>query len=126
MQCLNVIYCKILLILYLCIGDISADQLKETLQTVIENQFKLAKDSAEQQPQLNGEDMSPESPSSSQSHMSDEPAYDTGVSSSSSINGDKVECVVENNIENKSVDEEEPKEAVVKKVKVINIIFFFF
>lgn len=112
--------------MYLCIGYISADQLKETLQTVIENQFKLAKDSTEQQSQLNGEDLSPESPSSSQSHMSDEPAYDTGVSSSSSINGDKVECVVENNIENKSVDEEEPKEAVVKKVKVTRIMFVFF
>lgn len=93
------------------------DQSKETLQTVVENQLKLGKDSSEQQPLINGEDMSPESPSSSQSHTSDEPAYDTGVSSSSSVNGDKVECVVENNVENKSVDEHEPKKADIKKAK---------
>uniref|UniRef100_A0A2S2Q6A6 Uncharacterized protein n=2 Tax=Sipha flava TaxID=143950 RepID=A0A2S2Q6A6_9HEMI len=89
------------------------DQLKETLQTVIENQFKLTKDSAEPQLQVNGEDLSPESPSSTRSPTSDEPAYDTGVSSGSSVNGDKVECVVEN----KSVDEEEPKKANTKKAK---------
>lgn len=66
---------------------------------------------------MNGEDLSPESPSSSQSHISDEPAYDTGVSSSSSVNGDKVECTIEN-VENKSVDEEEPKKTDTKKAKV--------
>jgi hypothetical protein len=58
--------------------------------------------------------LSPESPSSTRSPTSDEPAYDTGVSSGSSVNGDKVECVVEN----KSVDEEEPKKANTKKAKV--------
>lgn len=80
----------------------------------------MTKDSAEQQPQVNGDDISPESPSS-QSHISDEPAYDTGVSSSSSVNGDKVECIIENNIENKAVDEEDIKKADLKKAKV-NII----
>lgn len=104
--------------MYLYDGLISADQLKETIQTVIENQLKLTKDSAESQLQVNGEDLSPESPSSSRSHTSDEPAYDTGVSSSSSVNGDKVECVVENNVENKSVDEEQAKKADTKKAKV--------
>lgn len=84
----------------------------------------MNKDSAEQQPQVNCEDISPESPSSSRSHMSDEPAYDTGVSSSSSINGDKVECAVENNVENKSIDEEESKKTDVKKAKVITNLFF--
>jgi len=80
--------------------------------------MKLTKESADQQPQVNGDDMSPESPSS-QSHMSDEPAYDTGVSSSSSVNGDsKVECVVEKNVKNKSVDEEEHKKTDTKKIKV--------
>lgn len=93
------------------------DQSKETLQSVIENQLKLANDSSEQQPVINGDDMSPESPSSSQSHLSDEPAYDTGVSSSSSVNGDKVECIVENNVESKSVDEQEPKKVDIKKAK---------
>uniref|UniRef100_A0A2S2NJU9 Alpha-taxilin n=1 Tax=Schizaphis graminum TaxID=13262 RepID=A0A2S2NJU9_SCHGA len=94
-----------------------SDQSKETLQS-IDNQMKLAKDSTEQPPIINGEDtMSPESPSSSQSHISDEPAYDTGVSSSSSVNGDKVECVVENNVENKSVNEQESKKADIKKAK---------
>ncbi|XP_022163088.1 alpha-taxilin isoform X2 [Myzus persicae] len=93
------------------------EQSKETLQSVIENQLKLSKDSTEQQPPTNGEDMSPESPSSSQSHTSDEPAYDTGVSSSSSVNGDKIESVVENNVENKSADEQEPKKAEIKKAK---------
>lgn len=84
--------------------------------------MKLTKESADQQPQVNGDDMSPESPSS-QSHMSDEPAYDTGVSSSSSVNGDnKVECV-ENSVENKSVDEEEPKKTETKKIKVDDNIF---
>lgn len=107
---------------YLCDDQISADQLKETLQTVIENQLKLVKDSGEQQAQVNGEDLSPESPSS-QSHISDEPAYDTGVSSSSSVNGDKVECTIEN-VENKSVDEEEPKKAEIKKPKVILFIYY--
>lgn len=110
--------------MYSCHGRISADQSKETLQSVVENQLKLGKDSSEQQPLINGDDLSPESPSSSQSHMSDEPAYDTGVSSSSSVNGDKVECVVENNVENKSVDEQEPKKADIKKAKVIVIIYF--
>ncbi|VVC45066.1 Hypothetical protein CINCED_3A016836 [Cinara cedri] len=96
----------------------TADQINETLQTVLESQCKLTdNDSTEQQPQVNGEDMSPESPSSSQSHMSDEPAYDTGVSCSSSINEDKVECVVENNVENKPVDVEEPKKPDIKKTK---------
>lgn len=80
----------------------------------------MTKDSAEQQPQVNEDDISPESPSS-QSHISDEPAYDTGVSSSSSVNGDKVECIIENNIENKAVDEEDIKKADLKKAKV-NII----
>ncbi|XP_026810489.1 alpha-taxilin isoform X1 [Rhopalosiphum maidis] len=95
-----------------------SDQSKETLQSAIDNQMKLAKDSTEQPPIINGEDtMSPESPSSSQSHISDEPAYDTGVSSSSSVNGDKVECVVENNVENKSVNEQESKKADIKKAK---------
>lgn len=99
-----------------CDGHVSADQLKETLSTVIENQLKWTKDSAEQQPLVNGDDMSPESPSS-QSHMSDEPAYDTGVSSSSSVNGDnKVECIVEN----KSANEEDPKKPDLKKNKVNN------
>ncbi|XP_060836671.1 alpha-taxilin isoform X2 [Rhopalosiphum padi] len=94
------------------------DQSKETLQSAIDNQMKLTKDSTEQPSIINGEDtMSPESPSSSQSHISDEPAYDTGVSSSSSVNGDKVECVVENNIENKSVNEQESKKADIKKAK---------
>lgn len=110
--------------MYLCRGRISADHSKETLQSIVENQLKLGKDSSEQQPLINGDDMSPESPSSSQSHMSDEPAYDTGVSSCSSVNGDKVECVVENNVENKSVDEQEPKKADIKKAKVIIIIYF--
>lgn len=86
--------------------------------------MKLTKDSADQQPRLNGDDISPESPSS-QSHMSDEPAYDTGVSSSSSVNGDnKIECVVENTVENKSInEEEESKKADIKKTKVDNIIY---
>lgn len=110
--------------MYSCHGQISADQSKETLQSAVENQLKLGKDSSEQQPLINGEDMSPESPSSSQSHTSDEPAYDTGVSCSSSVNGDKVECLVENNVENKSVDEQEPKKADIKKAKVIIIIYF--
>jgi len=110
--------------LYSFHGRISADQSKETPQSVTENQLKLSKDSTEQQPLINGEDMSPESPSSSQSHTSDEPAYDTGVSSSSSVNGDKVESVVENHIENKSVDEQEPKKAEIKKAKVIIILYF--
>ncbi|XP_025205262.1 alpha-taxilin isoform X1 [Melanaphis sacchari] len=93
------------------------DQSKEeTLQSVIDNQMKSAKDSGEP-PLINGEDMSPESPSSTQSHISDEPAYDTGVSSSSSVNGDKVECIVENNVENKSVNEQESKKADIKKAK---------
>lgn len=79
----------------------------------------------DQQPQVNSEDMSPESPSSSQSHMSDEPAYDTGVSSSSSVNGDKVECVIENNVDNKTVDEvDESSKAEIKKTKVRNINYF--
>lgn len=79
----------------------------------------------DQQPQVNSEDMSPESPSSSQSHMSDEPAYDTGVSSSSSVNGDKVECVIENNVENKGVDKvDESSKAEIKKAKVRNINYF--
>lgn len=109
--------------MYSCDGPISADQMfKETLQTVIENQLKFSKDSGEQ-PQVNGEDMSPESPSSSQSHISDEPAYDTGVSSSSSVNGDKIECVVENNVENKLIEEEEPKKVDVKKAKVNNNLY---
>jgi len=95
-------------------------------QLAMENQLKLARDSAEQQSLINREDMSPESPSSSQSHMSDEPAYDTGVSSSSSVNGDKVECVVENNVENKSVDEQEPKKVDVKKAKVIINIYLLY
>lgn len=104
-------------------GRISADQMfKETLQTVIENQLKFTKDSGDQQPQVNGEDLSPESPSSSQSHISDEPAYDTGVSSSSSVNGDKIECIVENNVENKSNEEEEPKKVDTKKAKVMKNI----
>lgn len=68
--------------------------------------------------------MSPESPSSSQSHMFDEPAYDTGVSSSSSVNGDKVECVVENNSENKVVDREESSKVEIKKGKVRYISYF--
>ncbi|XP_025205278.1 alpha-taxilin isoform X2 [Melanaphis sacchari] len=89
---------------------------EETLQSVIDNQMKSAKDSGEP-PLINGEDMSPESPSSTQSHISDEPAYDTGVSSSSSVNGDKVECIVENNVENKSVNEQESKKADIKKAK---------
>lgn len=86
--------------------------------------MKLTKDSADQQPRVNGDDISPESPSS-QSHMSDEPAYDTGVSSSSSVNGDnKIECVVDNTVENKSVDEEDEfKKADIKKTKVDNIIY---
>lgn len=87
--------------------------------------MKLAKESAEPQPQVNGEDLSPESPSSSQSHTPDEPAYDTGVSSSSSVNGDKVECIVENSVENKSVDVEEPKKADTKKAKV-KILYYIF
>ncbi|KAL4148225.1 hypothetical protein QTP88_002506 [Uroleucon formosanum] len=99
------------------IAKSKSDHSKETLQSIVENQLKLGKDSSEQQPLINGDDMSPESPSSSQSHMSDEPAYDTGVSSCSSVNGDKVECVVENNVENKSVDEQEPKKADIKKAK---------
>lgn len=86
----------------------------------------MVKDSAEQQPQVNGDDISPESPSSSQSHISDEPAYDTGVSSSSSVNGDKIECITENNVENKTVDEEEHKKADIKKVKVNNIFLNFY
>lgn len=106
--------------MYSCYGPISADQSSETLQSGIDNQLKLSKDSTEQQPLINGEDMSPESPSLSQSHTSDEPAYDTGVSSSSSVNGDKVEPDIENNVENKSVDELEPKKADIKKAKVIN------
>jgi len=100
-------------------------QSKEMLQTIIENSFKNSKDPAEQPPLINGEDMSPESPSSSQSHTSDEPAYDTGVSSSSSVNGDKVECVVENNVENKSVNDQESKKADIKKGKVIIIIYHY-
>lgn len=93
------------------------DQLKETLQTLIEQQIKLAKNSVEQQPRVNSEDMSPESPSP-QSLMSDELAYDTGVSSSSSINGDKVECTTENNVENKLVEEnEELQNTEIKKAK---------
>lgn len=56
--------------------------------------------------------------------MSDEPAYDNGLSSSSSINGDKVECAIENNVENKSVDEE-PKKPDIKKAKV-NIKLYLF
>lgn len=106
--------------MYSCDGPISADQLKETLQRVIENQLQLAKDTAELQSQVNGEDLSPESPSSSQSPTSDEPAYDTGVSSNSSVNEDKVESIVEN----KSVDEEEPKKADSKKAKVKIYITF--
>lgn len=118
-QNLNVIKSKFWLTLYSCDGQISADQMfKETLQTVIENQLKFTKDSGDQQSQVNGEDLSPESPSSSQSHISDEPAYDTGVSSSSSVNGDKIECIVENNVENKSNEEEEPKKVDIKKAKV--------
>jgi len=107
--------------LYSYNGHISADQLKETLLSVIERQIKLAKDSVEQQPRVNSEDMSPESPSP-QSQMSDELAYDTGVSSSSSTNGDKVECTTENNVENKSVKEDEKlQNAEIKKAKVTNI-----
>lgn len=87
-------------------------QSKAMLQSIIENSL-FSKDSAEQPPLINGEDMSPESPSSSQSPTSDEPAYDTGVSSSSSVNGDKVECVVEN----KSVNDQESKKADIKKSK---------
>lgn len=57
--------------------------------------------------------------------MSDEPAYDTGVSSSSSVNGDKVECVIENNVDNKTVDEvDESSKAEIKKTKVRNINYF--
>jgi len=108
--------------LYLYHCPVSADQSSETLQSAIENQLKLSKDSTDQQPLVNGEDMSPESPSS-QSHTSDEPAYDTGVSSSSSVNGDKVESAIENNVENKSVDEQEPKKADIKKAKVIIILY---
>lgn len=110
--------------MYSCDGHISAEQLKETLQTLIEQQMKLFKDSVEQQPQVNGEDMLPESPSF-QSQMSDEPAYDTGVSSSSSVNGDKVECTIENNVEHKLVEDEETQKAEMKKAKVKNIIFCF-
>lgn len=106
--------------MYSCHRSISADQSSETLQSGIDNQLKLSKDLTERQPLINGEDMSPESPSSSQSHTSDEPAYDTGVSSSSSVNGDKVEPAVEN----KSVDEQESKKADIKKAKVIIIIYF--
>jgi len=90
------------------------------LQSIIENSL-FSKDSAEQPPLINGEDLSPESPSSSQSPTSDEPAYDTGVSSSSSVNGDKVECVVEN----KSVNDQESKKADIKKGKVIIIIYHY-
>jgi len=112
--------------LYSYNGHISADQLKEALQTVIEQQIKLAKDSVEQQPRVNSEDMSPESPSP-QSHMSDELAYDTGVSSSSSINGDKVECTTESNVGNKSVEEnKELQNAEIKKAKVKNINLFLY
>lgn len=94
--------------------------MKDTLQSALVNHLST-KDSIEQ---VNGDDMSPESPSSSQSQMSDEPAYDTGVSSSSSVNGDKVESAVENSAENKSVDEEEPKKNDIKKTKV-NYVYFY-
>lgn len=102
-----------MLTLFSCHGHISAAQSKESLESV-----------TEQKPLVNREDLSPESPSSSQSQMSDEPAYDTGVSSSSSVNGDRVECVVENNVENKLVDEQESKKADIKKAKVIIIVVF--
>lgn len=93
------------------------------LQTVVGNSLTLSKDSAEQQSQqVNGDDLSPESPTSSRSHMSD----DTGVSSSSSVNGDKVESAIDNNAENKSVDEEEPKKTDIKKTKVNIILMFIF
>jgi len=95
-------------------GRISAEQMKETLQIAIENQLKIAKNSAEQQPQVNCEEISPESPTSTQSQISDELAYDTGVSSSSSVNGDnKVECVVEN----KPIEEDKSKKDDIKKTK---------
>jgi len=98
--------------------------MKETLQIAIENQLKIAKNSAEQQPQVNCEEISPESPTSTQSQISDELAYDTGVSSSSSVNGDnKVECVVENNAENKPIEEDKSKKDDIKKTKVNSIIF---
>lgn len=82
------------------------------------------KDSVQQQPQVNGEVISPESPPLSQSHISDEPTYDTGVSSTSSINGNKVEYAIENNVENKSV-EEVPKKPDIKKAKVNTKLYLF-
>ncbi|XP_050532363.1 alpha-taxilin-like isoform X1 [Daktulosphaira vitifoliae] len=94
-----------------------SDALKEELQTVMENELKLVKESIEQQLQQgNGEEISPESPTSSRSHLSDEPAYDTGVSSSSSVNGDKIECLVENNMKSEIVDGAS-KQADTKKPK---------
>ncbi|XP_050437016.1 alpha-taxilin isoform X2 [Adelges cooleyi] len=95
------------------------DALKEELQTVMENELRLVKESIEQQfQQANGEEnISPESPTSSQSHLSDEPAYDTGVSSSSSVNGDKVERPIENNIKSDAIDDDQSKEDDTQKKK---------